>query len=318
MWRNKKTGAGASIYGAVPWTSSEDKANWEKINTGFTVYNEQRNTIGIGRAPWKTRGEAEAWIKNENTRMGYDSRRRDAEREPDQSDLNAAARGLNMLRMGPSELEDLIKETAGKTMFASKAVHLAAKQMLAAKRRMGARDATSSYAEWEVRMMRMSDPYPLDIRRGQGYMMVAYRNGKVIGRWDRAQMRSVDTTYTQVAFKGYLITNSIFNRQDFYIKKGGANIGTAHSLEEAKKIINELVGGTGDRVRDCGCAKCLRKDALNHLGEREYQTYSAWRAAAKAAGATRFEGDKDIAAAIGADGKHVGEWGGDKGSIYTK
>jgi len=60
------------------------------------------------------------------------------------------------------------------------------------------------------------------------------------------------------------------------------------------------------------------KDALNHLGEREYQTYGAWRAAAKAAGATRFEGDKDIASAIGADGKHVGEWGGDKGSIYLK
>lgn len=59
-------------------------------------------------------------------------------------------------------------------------------------------------------------------------------------------------------------------------------------------------------------------DAKNHLGEREYQTYAAWRAAAKAAGATRFEGDKDIAHAIGPDGKHVGEWGGDVGSIYTK
>lgn len=67
-------------------------------------------------------------------------RARDAEREPDQSDLNAAARGLNMLGMSPLDLEDLIKETAGKTMFASKATHLAAKQMLAAKRRMGARD----------------------------------------------------------------------------------------------------------------------------------------------------------------------------------
>lgn len=57
-------------------------------------------------------------------------------------------------------------------------------------------------------------------------------------------------------------------------------------------------------------------DALNHLGEREYQTYAAWRSAARAAGATRFEGDADIANAFNAAGKSVGEWGGDVGSIY--
>lgn len=79
--------------------------------------------------------------------------------------------------------------------------------------------------------------------------------------------------------------------------RGGTNI----KIESLVRV-----GGRGGR------------DALNHLGEREYQTYNAWRAAAKAAGAVSFEGDKDIASAVGADGRHVGEWGGDKGSIYTK
>ena len=59
------------------------------------------------------------------------------------------------------------------------------------------------------------------------------------------------------------------------------------------------------------------KDARNHLGEKEYSTYSGWRAAAKAAGATRFEGDKDIASAHGPNGG-VGEWDGEKGSVYTQ
>ena len=56
-------------------------------------------------------------------------------------------------------------------------------------------------------------------------------------------------------------------------------------------------------------------EAKNHLGEKEYQTYSAWRAACKAAGADRFEGDKETASAF--KGKiGIGEWGGDKGSVY--
>jgi len=59
------------------------------------------------------------------------------------------------------------------------------------------------------------------------------------------------------------------------------------------------------------------KEGLNHLGEREYQTYGAWRRACLQAGAVRFEGDRDIANAFGADGKGVGEWGGDLGTIYA-
>ncbi len=56
----------------------------------------------------------------------------------------------------------------------------------------------------------------------------------------------------------------------------------------------------------------------NYLGEREYQTWAGWKKAAKEAGAVRIEGDKDIANAFAADGFGVGEWDGEKGSIYER
>ena len=61
------------------------------------------------------------------------------DREPDQSDINAAASGLRMTGKSVSELEDIMRQHEGKEMFASKAIYLAAKQMKAAKLRMGAR-----------------------------------------------------------------------------------------------------------------------------------------------------------------------------------
>jgi len=57
-----------------------------------------------------------------------------------QDDLNAAARGLRMLSMSPSELDDLAQEFSGKEAFASQVIVLAARQMAAAKRRMGYRE----------------------------------------------------------------------------------------------------------------------------------------------------------------------------------
>ncbi len=47
-----------------------------------------------------------------------------------------------------------------------------------------------------------------------------------------------------------------------------------------------------------------------------YTTYGAWRAAAKKAGAMRFEGDKDIAQAFDNNGRGVAEWDGAEGYIY--
>jgi len=60
------------------------------------------------------------------------------------------------------------------------------------------------------------------------------------------------------------------------------------------------------------------KEMKNCLGEREYQTWAGWRKAVKEAGAVRIDGDKDIATALDADGKGVGEWDGEKGSVYIR
>ncbi len=57
-------------------------------------------------------------------------------------------------------------------------------------------------------------------------------------------------------------------------------------------------------------------EANNHLGEPEYQTYAGWKAACrKAHPACTFRGDKDIGGAV-VDGRDVGEWGGDVGSVF--
>ena len=51
---------------------------------------------------------------------------------------------------------------------------------------------------------------------------------------------------------------------------------------------------------------------------RKQQTYAGWKAAAKKAGAVRFEGDKDIANAFASDGFGVGEWDGAEGEIFSR
>lgn len=94
-----------------------------------------------------------------------------------------------------------------------------------------------------------------------------------------------------------------------YSVADGSGEPTAEAALNAAKAWAKANGGTVVSHKQMG------HDAVNHLGEREYQTYAAWRAAAKAAGATSFEGDKDIAHAKGPNG-HVGEWGGDVGVIY--
>jgi len=61
-WVNSKTGVKASIYGACPWTSAADKANWEKVTTGYTwerIDSDGSVTIGLCRTPAATKTEAE-------------------------------------------------------------------------------------------------------------------------------------------------------------------------------------------------------------------------------------------------------------------
>ncbi len=62
QWRNSKTGATASIFGSVPYCSDADKPDWKLETKGFTVRNERTGVVGIGRAPFTTREEAQAWI----------------------------------------------------------------------------------------------------------------------------------------------------------------------------------------------------------------------------------------------------------------
>lgn len=63
--------------------------------------------------------------------------------------------------------------------------------------------------------------------------------------------------------------------------------------------------------------KGIHNAALNHLGDREYQSYSSWQRACRQAHPTcTFRGDKDIGAAV-VDGRDVGEWDGVVGSVYS-
>jgi hypothetical protein len=55
-----------------------------------------------------------------------------------QDDLNAAARGLNMVGMSIADLKATVVEFDGKTAFAARVIVAAARQMIAAKRQVGA------------------------------------------------------------------------------------------------------------------------------------------------------------------------------------
>ena len=64
-WVNRRAGGIASLYGAHPCPGSPD---WHLEDWGWTVRNLRTNTVGIGRAPWQTRQEAEDWVRLENLR----------------------------------------------------------------------------------------------------------------------------------------------------------------------------------------------------------------------------------------------------------
>lgn len=75
--------------------------------------------------------------------LTLDSKTKD-DREPDQSDIEAAQRGNNMVGMSVADLNDLVRLMEGKPTFAAKVTVIAAKQMIAAKKRMGAGDFKST------------------------------------------------------------------------------------------------------------------------------------------------------------------------------
>lgn len=57
-WK-RDDGKTASLHGAVPYVSETEKVRWTIVEDGFTLYNPNSNTYGIGRQPFKTRQEAE-------------------------------------------------------------------------------------------------------------------------------------------------------------------------------------------------------------------------------------------------------------------
>lgn len=61
-WRNNQ-GHTVSIYGALPYSTEAQKIaeGWEIVVRGWTVRNPFTNEIGVGRVPWKTREEAQAF-----------------------------------------------------------------------------------------------------------------------------------------------------------------------------------------------------------------------------------------------------------------
>lgn len=55
-------GITASIYGAVPYTSDLDRGRWRIEMCGWTIFDKVTNTVGVGRRPFASREEAEAFI----------------------------------------------------------------------------------------------------------------------------------------------------------------------------------------------------------------------------------------------------------------
>ena len=53
-------GAKASIFGAVPWVSEEEKARWQVVQQGWTVYNPNTGQYGVGQPPCATEEQAQA------------------------------------------------------------------------------------------------------------------------------------------------------------------------------------------------------------------------------------------------------------------
>lgn len=59
-------GRRVSSHGACPWYSEAERAQWRLETVGWTVRNLSTGQVGIGRVPWKTRAEADAWVQEQS------------------------------------------------------------------------------------------------------------------------------------------------------------------------------------------------------------------------------------------------------------
>ena len=163
---------------------TKTKDSYKEIDKldGYTIQDHEyeivvadKNNNNVVRFPYKGEAQfdaailkAEGWIKSHPTKdslataiknrdaakkMSYDTapyqKTIDAlsvkdDREPDQKDIEAAQRGNNMLGMSLADLGDLVRLMEGKQTFAANVTVVAAKQMIASKKRMGAKDSLAT------------------------------------------------------------------------------------------------------------------------------------------------------------------------------
>lgn len=57
VWQ-RDDGAKASIFGAMPWTSEQEKTRWQVVSQGWTVRDNKTNTVGMGRPPFPRQEDA--------------------------------------------------------------------------------------------------------------------------------------------------------------------------------------------------------------------------------------------------------------------
>jgi hypothetical protein len=60
QWRHR-SGRTASVYGSTPWLSESDRSSWDLEVVGYTVKHPD-GTVGLGRPPFASKDEAQAWI----------------------------------------------------------------------------------------------------------------------------------------------------------------------------------------------------------------------------------------------------------------
>jgi hypothetical protein len=70
VWFNASANRTASIFGSCPWFDGSGEENWEKIEKGYTLHVEHKDgsvTYGLGRKPFETLAEADAFAAKVNS-----------------------------------------------------------------------------------------------------------------------------------------------------------------------------------------------------------------------------------------------------------
>lgn len=62
IWR-RDDGVTASIYGPLPWTSTDESARWHVESGGWTVFDKETNAIGCEGAPFRNYEDAELYLR---------------------------------------------------------------------------------------------------------------------------------------------------------------------------------------------------------------------------------------------------------------